>query len=92
MNLHVAPAELLATHADWDAKAATFTGTAIPPPVTAVCASAAAVAAIHVQVAEGHAQWGVRLSETAAHVFQSAMRFVVADEEGTSAVRAVGGQ
>jgi hypothetical protein len=85
-NLRVAAPELLATHADWTGKAATFAGVAVPPPVASVSASAAAVAAIHAQVAEGHAVFGKRLADTATHVQRAAIGYVATDEENASSI------
>jgi hypothetical protein len=84
--LRVAAPELLATHADWTGKAATFAGVAVPPPVASVSASAAAVATIHAQVAEGHAMFGKRLAETAAHVQRATIGYVAIDEKNASSI------
>lgn len=88
-KVKVLPPELLATHADWTSRAAGFAPVAVPPPIENVSASAAIVAAINAQVAEGHAMYGERLAQTASHVAEAAVRFVFADEDASAAIRAV---
>jgi hypothetical protein len=88
-NIRVDTLELSVTHAEWTGKAATFAGVAAPPQVAFVSASAAAVAAIHAEVAEGHAMFGKRLAETAAHVRRAAVVYAGADEDYASAISEV---
>lgn len=85
----IAPPEVLAAHGEWMGQAAEFAGVAVPPPVMNVSASAAAVAACHAQVAEGHAQFGERLFRTASTVRESTIRFLAADEQNANRIASV---
>lgn len=72
--------EVFAGGAAWAASAATFDGV-VPPVVSTVCPSAAAVGAIHADVAVSHAAFGTRLAETAAGAQGAAVSYSVMDVE-----------
>jgi len=79
-RLSAGVAEVFAGSAQWGTYAATFTDI-VPPAVTGVWPSAAAVGAIHADVAASHAAFGARLLDTASRTQRAGISYVVMDAE-----------